>query len=446
MRRVNVLVAQATVAAAELAEIPEVEANRKALVQDGANYLAQLKVEYPDIFYFKYKDGRRELVTLDTTLYEEVLANDNVYGTPGEAEHMKISQQIFGMPDETMAKHLHHFAGGVKRLNQDTAEDVVAPEIARRMEADLATWPSEGEYDIQMFSDVVFWGMVETLFGPVASKKINPTLPDKFVKIDDKLFKVLRSGKPDPEVRAGVDVLVDLFLHGIDDGTANGPLVKMYSDILEGEAHQKEDAARMCVTAWWGGLGNTLPNTINTLAYILGTPGVKENAVLAVDGEGEFGADGGKRYLTACLREALRLCAPTTANRTVKQTHEVIAQSGKRYRLEQGMDLILHFVSNHYDPAVYANPTLFDPSRFLGKTADEDAVGTVIKGKRYAWAPFSGGAHRCSGYALVMEEIPAALQVFLRHFHLELTEPLPPFDYNTRFHTKDIKIGFRRRF
>merc|ERR1719353_132125 len=104
----------------------------------------------------------------------------------------------------------------------------------------------------------------------------------------------------------------------MQDGTGMGPIPTLYHGIMEGEEGQLPDAARMSVTAWWGGLGNTLPNTTNTLAYILGTPGVKETAVAAVRGEGEFGADGGKRYLTACLKESLRHCVSGGANRTVK--------------------------------------------------------------------------------------------------------------------------------
>merc|ERR1719443_1595563 len=117
------------------------------------------------------------------------------------------------------------------------------------------------------------------------------------------------------------------------EGTCNGPVPQLYYDILDGEPNQIQDAARMSVTAWWGGLGNTLPNTTNTLAYILGNQKVKATATAACRGEGEFGTDHGHRYLIACLKDELRLCMAGMANRTTKKSTEVTCASGKKYMI-----------------------------------------------------------------------------------------------------------------
>jgi len=447
MRRVQVLASQVT-NGASLTPIPEVKINKKALMTDAVKYLAPLKEQHPDMFMMCHKDGRKELIPVDTKVYQEVLGDDELYGTPGEAENMHISQVIFGMPEDTMAKHLGHFADGVKRLNQETAADVSA-EIARLMEAELANWPDEGECSIDRLGDVIFWAMIEVLFGPVASQRMTPNLPQEFDKIDAHLFKMLRSGQVDPQVREDIDSVVGIFLNAIHDGTGMGPIPKLYHGIMEGEERQAADAARMAVTAWWGGLGNTLPNTTNTLAYILGHANVKKVATDAARGVGEFGSDSGSRYLTACLKDSLRLCVAGGANRTVKKTHDITCSSGKTYRIEQGTTIIIHFITHHFDETLYSKPDEFDPYRYLGPTPDEDQAGTYMKGVQYGWSPFSGGRHRCSGYALVMEEVPAALRVFLKNFDLELSEELCPFDYSSRgfgvkFPTKDIKLRFRR--
>lgn len=362
---------------------------------------------------------------------------------------MHISQIIFGMPPETMDRHLLDFANGVKRKFQEVGPDAAAA-IAKKMREVLSTWPAEGEAHIDEFGEVLFWAMIEVLFGPVASKKVTPNLPQEFEKIDDHLFVMLRSGKVEPKVRKDIDAVVKIFEDGIHAGLADGPVVQLYRDIMEGEKNQNADAARMAVTAWWGGLGNTLPNGMNTFAYILGTPAAKAIAVPAARGEGEFGSDMGKRYLTACLKDSLRLCVSGGANRTVKQTHDITCKSGNTYTLEKGTTIVMQFVTHHMDPVFHPEPHAFKPERYLGKTPAQDQRGTVFNGVQFAWAPFSGGQHRCSGFALVMEEVPAALQTFFQMFDLELTEPLCEFDYTARgfgvkFPTKDIRIRYKRR-
>jgi len=448
MQRVQVLSAQVT--SSGLASIPEVMVDKKALMTDAAKYISKNFSEHPDMFFFCHKDGRRELVPSDPSIFEEILNNDPVYGTPGEAENMHISQVIFSMPEDTMAKHLHHFANGVKRTFQEVGE-AKGEEIADKMREVFSTWPAEGEAHIDEFGDVLFWAMIEVLFGPVASKQISPHLPGEFEKIDAHLFKMLRSGKVDPQVKKDIDSIVKIFEAGIENGTATGPVVSLYRDIMQGEPNQNPDAARMAVTAWWGGLGNTLPNGMNTWAYMLGNPEIKATAVAAARGEGEFGSDKGKRYITACLKDSLRLCVSGGANRTVKQTHEMTCASGKTYKIEKGTTIIMHLgTANHADPKLYPEPEKFDPRRYLGKTPGQDQAGSMMNGVQFAWTPFSAGRHRCSGYALVMEEIPAAIQVFLQMFDVELTEPLCKFDYSSRgfgvkFPTKDIRISYKRR-
>merc|ERR1719446_220592 len=113
---------------------------------------------------------------------------------------MHISQVIFNMPQDVMHRHLTDFANGVKKKFQDVGEDA-ASAIAKKMKEVLSTWPEEGEAHIDEFGDVLLWAMIEVLFGPVASKKQNPHLPDEFNKIDDHLFVMLRSGKVEAKVR-----------------------------------------------------------------------------------------------------------------------------------------------------------------------------------------------------------------------------------------------------
>merc|ERR1711998_559525 len=105
-------------------------------------------------------------------------------------------------------------------------------------EAELAKWPDEGEYSIDRFGDVIFWAMIEVLFGPVASQRMTPNLPQEFEKIDAHLFKMLRSGQVDKQVREDIDNVVKIFEDGMRNGTMNGPVPSLYSKIMEGEPNQ----------------------------------------------------------------------------------------------------------------------------------------------------------------------------------------------------------------
>merc|ERR1712107_574822 len=131
------------------------------------------------------------------------------------------------MPPDTMTKHLHDFANGVKRTFQDVGP-AAAEDIAKKMRDVFSTWPTEGEAHIDEFGDVLFWAMIEVLFGPVASQRISPHLPGEFEKIDAHLFKMLRSGKVDPQVRTDIDSVVKIFEDNMRNGTASGPVVSLY--------------------------------------------------------------------------------------------------------------------------------------------------------------------------------------------------------------------------
>ena len=52
---------------------------------------------------------------------------------------------------------------------------------------------------------------------------------------------------------------------------------------------------------------------------------------------------------------------------------------------------------------------------------------------QYAWAPFSAGVHKCSGYPLAMLEIPVVLAIMLRDFNLDIMDDLPGYDWKSAF-------------
>ena len=68
----------------------------------------------------------------------------------------------------------------------------------------------------------------------------------------------------------------------------------------------------------------------------------------------------------------------------------------------------------HRNPAVWPNPSGFDPARFLPGAPQRH---------RYAWIPFGGGKRGCAGAGFARQETVLVLARLCRHYRLDLTSP-----------------------
>jgi cytochrome P450 len=119
----------------------------------------------------------------------------------------------------------------------------------------------------------------------------------------------------------------------------------------------------------------------------------------------EIDDDSGDEYLTATIQETLRRrpVLPMAEPRLVKQPVEI---GGWRY--EPGVVLAASAWLVHHDPALYPEPFLFRPERFL-----DEPPGT------YTWIPFGGGRRRCLGASFALLEMKLALRAALRSYTIE---------------------------
>jgi len=114
--------------------------------------------------------------------------------------------------------------------------------------------------------------------------------------------------------------------------------------------------------------------------------------------------DADDAYLTATIQEVMRL-RPVLTNaepRLVKQPVEI---GGVRY--EPGVVLFASAYLVHHDPAIYPDPRVFRPERFLARPP-----GT------YTWIPFGGGRRRCLGASFALQEMKIVLRAVLRRCEL----------------------------
>jgi sterol 14-demethylase len=140
-------------------------------------------------------------------------------------------------------------------------------------------------------------------------------------------------------------------------------------------------------------------------------------------------------FLDRCLKETLRLRPPImTMMRMVK-----IPQVVGGYTVPVGHQLCVSPTVNSRLEDVWDNPQLFDPDRFLDKSAADS--------EKFAYIPFGAGRHRCVGESFAYMQIKTIWSVLLTKYEFSLIDGyFPPVNYSTMIHTPTRPvISYKRR-
>ena len=115
-------------------------------------------------------------------------------------------------------------------------------------------------------------------------------------------------------------------------------------------------------------------------------------------------------WTTAVISEAMRLYPPAwTLERTALADDDVC---GTPVPAGSVVAVLPYLV--HRNPAVWPNPSGFDPERFLPGAPERH---------RYAWLPFGGGKRGCIGAGFARQEAVLVLARLCRHYRLDLAGP-----------------------
>ncbi|MBO9533638.1 MAG: cytochrome P450 [Solirubrobacteraceae bacterium] len=95
-------------------------------------------------------------------------------------------------------------------------------------------------------------------------------------------------------------------------------------------------------------------------------------------------------WTAACFKEAMRVIPPVWHLPRRAAVDDVIGG----YRIPAGARVLPSIWATHRDPAVYADPTVFRPERWLG---DEPRLRP-----RFSYLPFGGGRRACVGQGFAM--------------------------------------------
>ena len=148
-----------------------------------------------------------------------------------------------------------------------------------------------------------------------------------------------------------------------------------------------------------------------TFDLLLSHPAVLERLEREVAGAGgEPAAMARLPYLDAVIKEVLRLrpVIPAVGRRLTAP----VELRGRK--LPAGALLVPTTVLAHYDPAIYPEPHVFRPERFLDAKPDP-----------YAWFPFGGGARRCLGMAFALYEMKIVVATLVARLGQRLRKARP---------------------
>lgn len=134
-----------------------------------------------------------------------------------------------------------------------------------------------------------------------------------------------------------------------------------------------------------------------------------EDEADAMPGDGP--ADPGRLpWTTAVVSEAMRLYPPAwTLERTAVADDDVCGTPVPAGSMVAVLPYLVH-----RNPAVWPNPSGFDPGRFLPGAPERH---------RYAWIPFGGGKRGCVGAGFARQEAVLVLARLCRHYRLDLASP-----------------------
>ncbi len=119
--------------------------------------------------------------------------------------------------------------------------------------------------------------------------------------------------------------------------------------------------------------------------------------------------EGDDAYLDAVLQETLRVRPVLPA--VLRQLRQPIVLGG--FQLPAGLTVMPAITLLHSDPALFPEPGLFRPERFLGEG----------EGSTYTWIPFGGGRRRCLGAAFSAMEMRVVMRTVLERAELAPDRP-----------------------
>lgn len=298
--------------------------------------------------------------------------------------------------------------------------------------------------------------VLAALFGNSADD-VAPHVRSSFPAVSDTIIRRglgavrLPVGIPTPRVRRGRAARDDLF--GVCDAmvtarrtgrtTGETDLLSRLLAARDGDERLSDEEVRSQVLLFLLAGHETTALALTFALHLLGRhPDVQDRVreevrVVLADGTPTAATAAALPWTTAVLKEAIRLypSAPILGRLCVEED-ELLGR-----RVPVGTNVVVVPWTIHRHPEFWADPLVFDPSRFTGEgTRPEPA-------HRYAWMPFGGGPRACIGQHFSLVEGVLALALVLRGHRVTAlggTDLLPVSSLITLFPTEPVLARVER--
>ncbi len=265
--------------------------------------------------------------------------------------------------------------------------------------------------------------VLAALFGDAADDVL-PHVRHSFPIVSDTILRRglgavrLPAGIPTRRVRRGRAARDELF--GVCDGivtarregrtTGEGDLLTLLLAARDGDERMSDEEVRSQVLLFLMAGHETTAIALTFALHLLGRHQDVQDAVRVevrdvLRDTSPTATDIARLPLTtAVLKEAMRLypSAPILGRLTVAEDDLM------GHRVPAGANVVVAPWTIHRHPDFWADPHVFDPSRFTGHGPRHEPA------HRYAWMPFGGGPRACIGQHFSMVEATLALALVLR--------------------------------
>ncbi len=374
--------------------------------------------------------GEFRMFNKDVVLLSGSAAQEVFCRAPDEQLSQKIAYRlmtpifgegvVFDAPIERMNEQLRILMPALRDRNMRTYAGVFVDEVERM----IAGWGQTGEIDLLAFTAELttytsshcllgaeFRGSMNEEFARVygaleqgvnAIAYVNPYLPlPVFRRRDRARARLLEM------VTEIIDARVREERHAED-----ALQVLIDSRYADGTALSANEITGILVATMFAGHHTSSGTAAWTLIELLRHPQVLECVQAETEkwGQVTFSSLRDVPVLERVIKEVLRLHPPLIIlMRGVLRDFEVAGHVVPAGKLVAISPAVSHRLAEHF-----VDPERFDPSRYDPERA-EDA-------DPFAWIPFGGGLHRCSGSAFALMQLKAIVTSLLRRYRFELID------------------------
>lgn len=329
---------------------------------------------------------------------------------------------VFDAPPDRLNEQLRILMPALRDRNMRTYADVFAEEV----DAMVGRWGEAGEIDLLGFTaELTTYTSSHCLLGAEFRHGMN----EEFARVYGALEKGVNAIAyvnpylPLPVFRRRDRArarLVEMITESIERRRAAGTApqdalqVLMDSRYSDGTALTPNEITGILTAAMFAGHHTSSGTEAWTLIELMRHPEWMARVVAEIDAL--YARDGGLTYqafrevpvLESVLKEVLRLHPPLIIlMRGVLQDLEV-----EGVTVPAGALVAISPPVSHAIPELFREPARFDPSRYDEGRAEDETP--------FAWIPFGGGLHRCSGSAFALMQLKAITMSVLRRYRFEL--------------------------